>query len=89
MTASIDSLVTPGDIARILREPLHRVDYILNTRQGIRPMRRAGIVRLFGPEAVDEVRQEITAINAKRAGRTEHDLGLALPSKAPRIGLNG
>ena len=79
MTASIDSLVTPGDIARILREPLHRVDYILNTRNSIRPMRRAGIVRLFGPDAIDDVRQEITAIDAKRAGRTEQNLGLALP----------
>ena len=79
MTASIDSLVTPGDIARILREPLHRVDYILNTRQGIRPMRRAGIVRLFGPEAIDEVRQEISAIDAKRAGGTEFGSGVSTP----------
>lgn len=79
MTASINSLVTPGDIARILREPMHRVDYVLNTRQSIRPMRRAGIVRLFGPEAIDEVRQEISAIDAKRAGGTEFGSGVSTP----------
>lgn len=66
MTASIDSLVTPGDIARLLREPEHRVKYLLNTRPHIRPLRRAGIIRLYAPEAVAKVRTELDAINAKR-----------------------
>ncbi len=49
MTASIDSLVTPGDIARLLREPEHRLKYLPNTRTHIWPLRRAGIVRLYSP----------------------------------------
>jgi len=72
MTASIDSLVTPGDIGRILRTPYHRVMYILNTRLHIQPVRRAGMIRLFDASAVDEVRQVINAIDSRRA-RDGHD----------------
>lgn len=66
MTTAIDALVTPGEIARLLTEPQHRITHILNTRFHIRPVRRAGIVRLYGPEAVDEVREELRLIDARR-----------------------
>ena len=63
---TIDAAVTPGDIARTLREPPHRVENILNTRGHIRALRRVGIVRVYGIEAVELVRQELAAIDAKR-----------------------
>jgi len=77
-TTTAYELVTPGEIAAALGESVIRVRYVLDSRQ-FQPVRRAGIVRLFGPDAIDDVRQEITAIDAKRASRTEHDMGLALP----------
>ncbi len=67
MPISIDSIVTPGDIARILCEPLHRVSYCLNSRLHIRPIRRAGNVRIYSPEAVEQVRQELAAIESRRS----------------------
>jgi len=64
-TADIDNLKTPGDIARTLGVRLHRATYCLNTRP-IRPVRRAGIVRLYSPDAAEQVRREIAAIEARR-----------------------
>ena len=66
MTAAINNLVTPGDIARLLSEPQHRVTYVLNSRTHIRPLRRVGIVRLFPPSAVDAVLEELREIDARR-----------------------
>ena len=66
MPISIDSIVTPGDIARILCEPLHRVSYCLNSRLHIRPIRRAGNVRLYSSDAVEQVRVELVAIDDRR-----------------------
>jgi len=64
-TATIENLRTPGEIARALGVPLHRVTYCLNTRP-IQPVRRAGVVRLYGPDAVEAVRKVLDDINARR-----------------------
>lgn len=61
-----DRIVTPGDIARQLGEPWHRVAYVLKRRPHIRPLRRVGAVRVYAAEAVDLVRAELTAIDARR-----------------------
>ncbi len=64
---SIESVVTPGEIARRLGEPQHRIVHILNTRAHIRPVRRVGIVRTYAaPEVVELVRAELNAIDARR-----------------------
>lgn len=66
---SVESVVTPGQIARKLGEPQHRIDYCLNSRRHIRPLRRAGIVRLYSPEAVEQVQRELERIDEKRGTR--------------------
>ena len=64
--AIVDAIVTPGDIARELQEPQHRIDHVLSTRPHIRPLRRVGIVRAYSREAVHLVRIELEGIDAKR-----------------------
>ena len=52
-------LLTPGVIAGELGVPLHRVTYILRTREHIRPAARAGTLRLYSRSAVELVRREL------------------------------
>lgn len=59
-------LLSPGVIARELKVPLHRVVNVLDTRPHIRPLARAGIIRLYDREAVAMVRHELNAIDARR-----------------------
>lgn len=66
-------LITPGAIARKLDQPIHRVQYVLATRPAIRPAARAGRIRLFGRDAVDQVRNEIARIDAIRSGTVRGD----------------
>ena len=66
MKESIPQLATPGAIAQELAEPLHRVLYVLRTRQHIRPAARAGTLRLYGAAAVSEIRHELDAIASRR-----------------------
>jgi hypothetical protein len=62
-------LLTPGRIAQRLGEPIHRVLHVLATRQHIRPLARAGTLRLYDREAIAQVRHELNAIDARRLGR--------------------
>lgn len=66
-------LNTAGRIATLLRAPLHRVHYVLATRQHIRPTARAGLVRLYDRRAVAMIRHELAAIDARRAARGGSD----------------
>ena len=59
-------LLSPGVIARELKVPLHRVITVLDTRPHIRPLARAGIIRLYDRDAVAMVRHELNAIDARR-----------------------
>ena len=64
-------LITAGVIAAEVRVPLHRVLHILATRNHIRPVARAGTLRLYAKAAVAQVRHELNAIDArKRNGGT-------------------
>jgi hypothetical protein len=57
MIESTPRLRTPGVLAAELGEPLGRVLNILRTRSDlIRPIGRAGILRLYDREAVEMVR---------------------------------
>jgi hypothetical protein len=60
-------LRTPGVMAAELGEPLHRVLNVLSTRRHIRPVARAGTLRLYNAAALAMVRHELTAIDARRA----------------------
>ncbi len=64
-------LITPGVIARELKEPLHRVVHVLATRNHIQPSARAGTLRLYDRDAVAMVRHELNAIDARRDARQE------------------
>lgn len=66
MVFNLKSQLTPGEIARRLGEPLHRVNHVLATRD-IKPIGRAGICRIFGEEAVELIRAELAAIDARRS----------------------
>ncbi|MCE9548276.1 MAG: hypothetical protein K8T25_22615 [Planctomycetia bacterium] len=59
-------LLTPGRIAATLRQPLHRITYILASRTHIRPAARAGSLRLYDRRALAMVRHELNAIDARR-----------------------
>jgi hypothetical protein len=63
---AVPRLITPGVIASELGEPLHRVQRVLATRAHIRPAARAGTLRLYDRAAIALVRQELSAINARR-----------------------
>jgi hypothetical protein len=59
-------LITAGVIADELQVPLHRVLHILSTRGHIRPVARAGTLRLYDRRSVAMVRHEVNAIDARR-----------------------
>lgn len=67
-STTIPQLITPGKIASDLRQPLHRVLHVLATREHIRPAARAGTIRLYKSSAIAQVRYELNAIDARRAG---------------------
>jgi|GEM_PF-1133156 len=72
---STPTLITPGIIAKQLREPLHRVLNVLATRSHIQPLARAGTLRLYDRESVAMVRHELNAIDARRdACRNESEV---------------
>ena len=64
---SVPKLRTPGVLAADLDEPLHRVLYVLRTRQHIRPTAHAGRLRLYDRNAVELLRHELAFIDACRA----------------------
>ena len=68
MANSTPQLRTPGIIAAELEAPLSRVLYILRTRCNlIKPVARAGCLRLYDRAAVEAVRDAIRQMD-KRQG---------------------
>jgi len=61
-------LNTLGRIALRLGVPLHRVQYIIASRD-IRPAAYAGQLRLFDSKAMARIRHEINAIDARRSSK--------------------
>ena len=64
----VPKLATIGEIARLMNVPSHRVEYILRTRPSIRPRAVAAGARCFDDDAIAQVRHELNAIDARRAG---------------------
>lgn len=63
-------LRTSGVLAADLDVPLHRVQYVLQTRDHIKPSARAGQLRLYDREALALIRHELNAIDARRQAVT-------------------
>lgn len=59
-------LRTPGRIAEEVGQPLHRVQHILRTRGHIKPVARAGVLRLYDQSAVCLVRDELERADLRR-----------------------
>ena len=66
MASNIPQLRTPGVIADELGVPLGRVLYVLQTRRHIKPIGRAGVLRLYDREAVVLVEGELHAIDRRQ-----------------------
>ena len=71
---SIPHLITSGVIAQELRQPLHRIRWVLRTRADIRPAAYAGTLRLFTQATVARVRYELNLIDAKRTSQIDEHL---------------
>lgn len=65
MSITTIPFLTAAQIAEALDQPVVRVRHVLATRN-IKPMARAGLVRMYAPDAVDRVRAELATIDAKR-----------------------
>jgi len=65
MRETVPQLRTPGVIAAELDEPLTRVLYVLRKCR-IKPIGRAGVLRLYDRSAVDAVRDAIRRIDRRR-----------------------
>ncbi len=70
----IPKLLTPGRIAAELNVPLHKVTYILRTRNYIVPTAKAGTLRLYEVKAIFQVHSELQRIAGRhqvRGGKDE------------------
>ena len=67
MQASPCSMPTVGEIARRLGQPVHRVEYLIRSRQ-IRPSGRAGNCRVFAEEDVSRISAELRQIDSRKGG---------------------
>jgi DNA-binding transcriptional MerR regulator len=68
MTHSVPRLATVGEVAKLLRVPLHRIEYILRSRPHIKPKATAGGARCFGDDAIAQIRHELNSIDARQRG---------------------
>ncbi len=64
-------LLTTGQLATELRQPVHRILYVLSTRQHIQPSALSGVSRVYDSRAKAQIRHELNAIDARRASRGE------------------
>lgn len=60
-----DPMPTVGAIALSLGVPVHRVEYVLRTRD-IQPIGVAGNARVFAPDDVRRIGSELRRIDAER-----------------------
>ena len=69
METNCPQLITASVMAAHFNVPLSRIRYILNERPHIRPQARVGAIPVFDAEGMAQVRHELNAMDAKRAGR--------------------
>jgi hypothetical protein len=63
------SALTTGALARELDEPIHRIQYAVRTR-GIEPEAVAGNLRIFPPEAVEQIAEILHGIDSQQDRRS-------------------
>ena len=61
--------LTVGEVAKKVNCPIWQVQYLLRARD-IKPIGRAGVLRLFAPGVVDVLRRELDTIQ-RRKGSVE------------------
>jgi hypothetical protein len=67
MSTSVPAAPTIGEIARRLGEPVHRIEYVVRSRD-IQPASWAGNARIFSEADVDFIRSELRRIDEERDG---------------------
>ena len=67
MSATVPTVPTVGEIARRLDEPVHRIEYLIRSRN-IQPSGRAGNVRVFTDADVQRIAAELRRIDAEKGG---------------------
>lgn len=67
MTSQIPSLLTIGEIARQLDQPIHRIEYVLRSRN-VAPAGWAGNARVFAESDVVFLAAELRRIDDERSG---------------------
>ena len=60
------TLLTSGDIAKLLNTGVQRVRHVLNTRDDIQPIGKAGITHVYDGGAVGQVQLELDQIEARK-----------------------
>lgn len=71
MANDVPQLRTPGVIASELGAPLSRVLYLLR-KLNIRPIGRAGVLRLFDRKAVEIIRAELQSAKRPEVRKREN-----------------
>lgn len=64
----VPRLLTVGQIVDRLNEPLHRVEYVIKTRE-VKPSGMAGHARVFEEHQVEEIASALRDIDLQREGR--------------------
>ncbi|MCP4257847.1 MAG: hypothetical protein GY774_10015 [Planctomycetes bacterium] len=59
-----DELHTIGQIADLYREPPSRISYIVS-KYRLKPVKRVGIIRLFGPEQLKAIKDGLYTIQVR------------------------
>ncbi len=61
----MELFLTTGQVAQQANIPLWKAQYLIKTR-GIKPIGRAGVMRMFSPDVVGVLRSELHSIQAKK-----------------------
>jgi hypothetical protein len=70
MADKLRLILTIGQIARRLNEPIHRIDYAIKTRN-IMPVGIAGNARVFEEEHVEQIAAALREIDSRQEGGAE------------------
>ena len=65
------TLLTSGDIAKLLNTGVQRVRHVLNTRNDIRPIGKAGITHVYDGGAVGRVQAELDELEEEWLRKAE------------------
>lgn len=67
MAEKVSNALTLGEIARLTNQPIHRIGYIVQSRN-IKPSQRAGNLRLFSSDDLAMIKSELARIAERKGG---------------------